>query len=240
MTMRLVPALALVLTVSAACDKKGAPERAADPVAVAAAPAVVAEAPKPPPPPAPPAPPKPVVKTGVLDLQLQEIDGGWKLITPRATQTFTAKPSVERQDAKTPFGDTIPGAVAMVESGDRFGGLIYIPIPKNIPYDVKKGLKGARDGMLGMFEGAYDAKDEPAKLGPWTANHVVAEGSREGHRFHVEAWIAYDPVGHTVYGLMALRMPTDLDGIGAMHDAFAIREDAVADVEPVKKLTKAK
>jgi hypothetical protein len=227
--MRLVPALVLVLSVSAACDKKGPPERGADPVAVAAAPSVAVEAPKPPPP--PPAPPKPVTKTGVLDLQLQEVDGGWKLITPRATQLFTAKPSVERQDARSPFGDMIPGAVAMVEAGDRFGGLIYIPIPKDIPYDVKKGLKGARDGMLGMFEGPYDAKDEASKLGPWTANHVIADGQRSGQRFHVEAWIAFDPVGRTVYGLMSLRTPSDLDGISTLHDGFTLREDAVAEAD---------
>jgi hypothetical protein len=114
----------------------------------------------------------------------------------------------------------------MVEGNDRFGGLIYIPIPKDIPYDVQKGLKGARDGMLGMFEGKYDAKDEKTTLGGLEANHVTAEGSREGHRFHVEAWIAFDPVGRTVYGLMALRMPSDLEGIAKMREGFELRPDA--------------
>src|SRR6185369_6389165 len=117
-------------------------------------------------PPPPPKPAKPAEKTGVLDLELQEVDGGYKIITPRITQFFATRPQVQRQDAQTPYGDTIPGGVAIVEGGDRFAGLIYIPIPKDIPYDVKKGLKGARDGMLGMFEGPYDAKDDKTKLGP--------------------------------------------------------------------------
>lgn len=237
--MRLVPAFVLALSLVSACDKKeggggfGSPPPAdpvakgtdpakADPGKPAVAPADPAKAEPPPPPPAP----KPVMATGVLDLDLQEVPGGWKIITPRYTQFFTSKPNVARQDAQTPFGDTIPGAVAMVEGNDRFGGLIYIPIPKDIPYDVKKGLKGARDGMLGMFDGKYDAKDEVTTLGGLEANHVTAEGSREGHRFHVEAWIAYDPVGRTVYGLMALRMPSDLEGISKMRDGFELRPDA--------------
>lgn len=257
--MRLVPILVLALSV-AACDKStsksGGPlgagpeapaapgakpaadpvtkDKAAEPGAKAAEP--VAKAPE---------PPKPVTKTGVLDLEMQEVEGGYRVITPRVTLMFPAKPTVQRQDAKTPFGDTIPGAVAIVESGNRFSGLIYIPIPKDLPYDVPKGLKGARDGMLGMFEGKYEAKDEKVKLGPFSANHVIADGSRGGHAFHVEAWIAYDKVGHTVYGVMSLRTPDDLEGIATLPAGFVLRTDAkaaapnpedVSDVDAVKSL----
>ena len=232
--MRLVPILALTLSLSA-CDKKPAPSEGAASAAAAKAEAVKTEAAKPEPKqpePKKPEPPKPVTKTGTLDLELQEVAGGYKLITPRFTQLFTTKPQVQRQDAQTPFGDTIPGAVALVEGGDRFAGLIYIPIPKDIPYDVAKGLKGARDGMLGMFEGKYDAKDDKTKLGPLDANHVVADGSRGGHKFHVEAWIAYDEGGRTVYGLMSLRMPTDLDGVGKLKDGFELRPDAAPAIAP--------
>lgn len=222
--MRFVPVLAAAaFTFSAACDKKkggDATGGAADPVATA-----TDKADKPAEP-AKPKPPGPIQKTGVLDVELQQVDGGWKVLTPRVSQLFTSKPTVQRQDAQTPFGDTVPGAVALVEGGDRFAGLIYIPIPKDLPYDVPKGLKGARDGMLGMFDPGYTAKDEKSKLGPLEANHVIAEGSREGHRFHVEAWIAYDEGGHSVYGLMALRMPSDLSGIDKLVEGFTIREDA--------------
>jgi hypothetical protein len=229
-----------VFTFSAACDKKKGGEAssggggAADPVAKSADPAKDPKAGDTKPTEAPPAPkpPKAPEKTGVLDVEIQEVDGGWNVLTPRVKQFFTSKPSVQRQDAQTPFGDTVPGAVAMVEGGDRFAGLIYIPIPKDLPYDVPKGLKGARDGMLGMFDPGYTAKDEKSKLGPLEANHVIAEGSREGHRFHVEAWIAYDEGGHSVYGLMALRMPTDLTGLDKLVDGFAIREDAKAAEKP--------
>ncbi|MBL0217679.1 MAG: hypothetical protein IPQ07_27860 [Myxococcales bacterium] len=248
--MRLVPILVLALSV-AACDKstsKNGPspeapaapgakpaadpvtkDKAAEPVAKAADPAAKAAEPAV----KAPEPPKPVTQTGVLDLEMQEVEGGYQVITPRVTLKFPAKPTVQRQDAKTPFGDTIPGAVAVVESGNRFSGLIYIPIPKELPYDVPKGLKGARDGMLGMFEGKYEAKDEKVKLGPFTANHVIADGSRAGHAFHVEAWIAYDPAGHTVYGVMSLRTPDDLEGIAELPAAFTLRADAkVAETEP--------
>ena len=258
--MRFVPVLAAaVFTLSAACDKKkdgdpasGGSAGAADPVAKGSDPAKGGDT-KPgetkpgetklaedKPAPKPPGKPE---KTGVLDVEIQEVDGGWNVLTPRAKQFFTSKPSVQRQDAQTPFGDTVPGAVAMVEGGDRFAGLIYIPIPKDLPYDVPKGLKGARDGMLGMFDPGYTAKDEKAKLGPLEANHVTAEGSREGHKFHVEAWIAYDEGGHSVYGLMALRMPTDLGGLDKLVEGFAIREDAkpaekADDKKPAEKKTK--
>ncbi|MBL9017030.1 MAG: hypothetical protein JNL83_22785 [Myxococcales bacterium] len=157
------------------------------------------------------------------------------MLTPRVSQFFTGKPSVQRQDAKAPSGETVPGAVAMVEGADRFAGLIYIPIPKDLPYDVPKGLKGARDGMLGMFDPGYTAKDEKAKLGPLDANHVIAEGSSQGQRFHVEAWIAYDEPGHAVYGLMALRMPGDLGGLDKLVEGFSLREDAKpAEEKPAK------
>ncbi len=234
--MRLVPLLLLALSATA-CDKAKGTEPSATGSAAAKPEAVVkdtstkeaAKVPEAPPPPKKLAPP---TKTGVLDLEVQEAEGGWKIITPRMTQRFPSKPSVQRQDAQTPFGDTIPGAVAVVEGGDRFTGLIYIPIPKEIPYDVPKGLKGARDGMLGMFDGKYEAKDEKVKLGPLDANHVIAEGSRQGHKFHVEAWIAYDDVGRTVYGLMTLRMPGDLDGIATIPAGFELRPDAPTALPP--------
>lgn len=232
--MRLVPVFVLTLSL-AACDKK--PPASEAPPAVGVSANAVDPAKKEEPKKEEPKkeePPKPVTKSGILDLELQEVAGGYKLITPRFTQTFTTKPQVQRQDAKTPFGDTIPGAVAIVEGGDRFAGLIYIPIPKDIPYDVAKGLKGARDGMLGMFEGKYDAKDDKTKLGPLDANHVVADGSRGGHSFHVEAWIAYDEGGRTVYGLMSLRMPSDLEGVDKLKDGFELRPDAAPAIAPTE------
>lgn len=228
--MRLVPILALSLSLATACDKKPPASEGAGASGMAKTdPAKTGEPKKDEPKkdePKKEEPPKPVTKTGILDLELQEVSGGYKLITPRFTQLFTSRPQVQRQDAQTPFGDTIPGGVAIQEAGNRFVGLIYIPIPKDIPYDVAKGLKGARDGMLGMFEGKYDAKDDKTKLGPLDANHVVAEGSRGGQKFHVEAWIAYDEGGRTVYGLMSLRMPTDLDGVDKLKDGFELRPDA--------------
>ncbi len=243
--MRLVPILAVTLSL-AACDKKPpASEVRPSPGAAASAEVEKAkkeeakkeEAKKEEPKKEEPKkeePPKPVTTTGILDLELQEVAGGYKLITPRFAQFFTTKPAVQRQDAKTPFGDMIPGAIAIVTGDDRFAGLIYIPIPKDIPYDVPKGLKGARDGMLGMFEGKYDAKDDKTKLGPLDASHVVADGSRGGHAFHVEAWIAYDEGGRTVYGLMSLRMPTDLDGVAKLKDGFELRSDAAPAIAPTE------
>lgn len=238
--MRLVPILALSLSLFTACDKKAdnadkAGPTASDPKAVEANKAT--EPKKAEPKPAEPPkeePPKPVTKTGTLDLEMQEVAGGYNVITPRFTQFFPAKPQVQRQDAAAPDGTTIPGAVAIVQSGERFAGLIYIPIPKDVNYNVPKGLKGARDGMLGMFEGKYDAKDDKTKLGPLDANHVVAEGSRGGHKFHIEAWIAYDEGGRTVYGLMSLRMPNDLEGVDKVKEGFQLRPDAAAAVEPVE------
>ena len=237
-SMRLVPILALTLSL-AACEKQqpaseAKPAEAKPAVGVAANTDAVKKAEPKQEAPKREEPPKPVTKTGILDLEMQEVAGGFKLITPRFVQFFTTKPAVQRQDAKTPFGDTIPGAVALVEGGDRFAGLIYIPIPKDIPYDVAKGLKGARDGMLGMFEGKYDAKDDKTKLGPLDANHVVADGSRGGHAFHVEAWIAYDEGGRTVYGLMSLRAPTDLDGVAKLKDGFELRSDAAPAIAPTE------
>ena len=245
--MRFVPAFAVVLALTAACDKKkggepataGGSAGAADPVAkgadTKAGETKAADTTKPADPPPPPKAPKAPEKTGVLDVEIQEVDGGWKVLTPRASQFFTSKPTVQRQDAQTPFGDTVPGAVAMVEAGNRFVGLIYIPIPKELPYDVPKGLKGARDGMLGMFDPGYTAKDEKAKLGPLDANHVTAQGSSQGQRFHVEAWIAYDEPSHAVYGLMALRMPSDLSGLDKLVEGFTIREDAKPADKPADK-----
>jgi len=239
--MRLVSLLALSLSLTTACDKKTSSESTGS-----AAPAVAKTEPgKDPAKPATPAKdepkqeepkaeqsPKPATKTGILDLELQEVAGGYKVITPRFTQFFPSLPQLQRQDAKTPSGDTIPGGVAIASGGNRFAGLIYIPVPKDTPYDVAKGLKGARDGMLGnMFEGKFTAKDDKAKIGPLDASHVVAEGSRSGQKFHVEAWFAYDPGGRTVYGLMSLRMPTDLEGIDKFPAGFEKRADAAPDME---------
>ena len=94
--MRFVPAFVAVLALTAACDKKkegdpasGGTAGAADPVAKGGDTAKSGNnsgETKPGDPPAPPKPPKAPAKTGVLDVELQEVDGGWKVLTPRASR----------------------------------------------------------------------------------------------------------------------------------------------------------
>ena len=201
--------------------------------AAAATPTKAAEPVKAPEPPAPPKPEAPVA-TGVLDLQLEHTPaapGGtdtYRVLTPRIAMTFKIKPQVQRQDTQAPDGTTIPGAIAVAEAGNQFDGLIYIPIPEGVTYDVKKGLKGARDGVLKMFESQATPRDEATTLGPFKANHLIAEGARAGHEFHLEAWFAFDDTSRAVYGLLALREKGVVAGIAELHDGFVLREGVAA------------
>lgn len=223
--MRTLPVL--VLVVAAACSKsepsKKEPASGTGKASTAAAAATppAAKEKKPPPPPTP---------TGVLDLEIQRMpaDGAtrasYHLLMPKFSQQFRARPKVERQDTPTPDGlAKIASAFAISSVGETFDGLIYVPIPEDIEYDVPKGLKGARDGMLKMMK-ITSVKDEESTLGPLKANHVTATGSAQGQKLRVEAWIAFDDASRTLYGLMALRKEGVRDGIDALHAGFTARD----------------
>ena len=225
--------LALLLT--SACDKSGsaAAKAAADQAAAAKASAAEKAAKPAPVEPAiveaaiePPGPPE---STGVLDLQLQRIPGAggkesFRVLSPRVTIDLNTRPAMSKEDMAAPDGSMIPAAIGLSSNNTGADGFLYLPIPKDRVYNVETGIKGARDGFMKMFDPGYKAKDEPAKLGPFDATHVIADGERGGMKLHVEAWIAWDASAYTMYGVMALRMQGDATGVAALASSFKLRD----------------
>ena len=120
----------------------------------------------------------------------------------------------------------------MVEGSDRASGLMYMPIPKDRTYDVTKGIEGARDGFMKPFDPGFKMTHEPAKLGPFDAMHMTADGTRRGTRTHMEAWIAWDATAHSMYTVMAIRMGDDLAGIDTLARTFALRDGQTVGAAP--------
>ena len=213
----------LALLLAAACSKSGGD---ADVRAMAASAKV-----------APPTVAAPSEKTGVLDLELQLLrtaGGGdqYRLQTPRISLDFNQLPQVSAKDIPGPDGTPLPTAMAMVEGSDRASGLMYMPIPKDRTYDVTKGIEGARDGFMKPFDPGFKMTHEPAKLGPFDAMHMTADGTRRGTRTHMEAWIAWDATAHSMYTVMAIRMGDDLAGIDALARTFALRDGQTVGAPP--------
>ncbi len=224
----------LALLLSTACDKSGTTADKAAALSAsdqaAAAKASVAEKAAPPAPVAPTIPPPgPPESTGVLDLQLQRIPGAggkesFRVLSPRVSIDLDTRPAMSKEDMAAPDGSMIPAAMGLSSSDSGADGFLYLPIPKDREYNVETGIKGARDGFMKMFDPGYQAKDEPAKLGPFDATHVIADGERQGLKLHVEAWIAWDASAYTMYGVMALRMQGDATGVAALANSFTLRD----------------
>lgn len=209
----------LILVLTAACDKSGggAAERGERAAAESEARVLAAKAADTAATPPVSAPPE---KTGVLDLELQRVTDSagvslYRILSPRISLEFASLPALAAKDIPAPDGTLVPTGMAMIEGSASADGLMYMPVPKDRAYDLATGIAGTRDGFMKPFDPGYKMTHEPAKLGPFDAMHMIADGTRRGTKTHMEAWIAWDPTAHIMYTVMAIRMSDDHAGIGS-------------------------
>lgn len=142
-----------------------------------------------------------VTKTGVLDLEIIEKAGMFTLHDSTYRVTFPSKPQVEQTDSAAPNGTKLPGAVATATIGnDQAYGMILIVIPKGIPYDAKKGMKGARDGMIRQVN-AKVVSENAMKIAGVPGRRTIATATIDGQKLTLELQFAYDKKRHAVFGL---------------------------------------
>ena len=201
-----IAALALV-----ACDKdKGKSPDPAPAPAVApsspdkpidkTAPPPVAEKPKADEPPAKPAEPK-VTKTSALDLELVEQDGKYTLRDDAYEVTFPVKPEVTGGLQPAPNGMNLRTATAMGQkSNTEAFAFFMIPIPKDVPYDVKVGLDGARDGAIRNINGTLISEVETT-VGGIKGRKVLASTEMGGQKLYLQMHYAFDKAHNTMVGM---------------------------------------
>lgn len=142
-----------------------------------------------------------VTKTGVLDLELAEQAGMFTLRDDQYRVTFPAKPALEKTDSVAPDGTKLPGAVATATIGnDQAFGMILILIPKDVPYNAKKGLKGARDGMVRQI-GAKVIEEKAITIAGVPGRRTLASATVDNKKLTFEMQFAYDKKRHAVFGL---------------------------------------
>ena len=130
----------------AGCDKAGAPAstKGSGDVSKPMTPPVAVEKMVP-----PDASAERVSPAGALDFELVEKVGSYTLRDKAYEATFQSTPKVQPQEQSTAGGIKLHGLMAISEIGELEAyGLIVLPIPRNVAYDIPKGMHEARDGMF--------------------------------------------------------------------------------------------
>jgi hypothetical protein len=195
---RLGPIAALLaLLVTTSCDKKEpAPvERPGDSAA----------AKKPPkdkdkPAVAPVEAPETVTKTGVLDLELATRGSRYTVRNATFDLTFPVRPTVQEQTDKGADGTVLHSGLALGTKGSEELGFFVMPIPKDVAYDVKKGLTGARDGAMNNI-GATILSETDTKIGGLAGRKVSASAMNGGQKLFVDLFLAWDEPHRQLFGV---------------------------------------
>ena len=207
----------------AACDKHGPPvstKGSGDTKPVVTAPVAVEKVA---PADATPAPER-VSPSGALDFELVEKVGSYTLRDKAYEATFQSTPKVERQDQTTAVGIKLHGLMAIASIGVLEAyGLIVLPIPRNVPYDIPKGMHEARDGMFKAM-GATMTSDKDFVVGGLPGRQAVGKASLQGTDMRIELRLAFDKPHNTMVGLMALTKSEDLDAeVGGFLKSFTVK-----------------
>ena len=104
--------------------------------------------------------------------------------------------------------------------------LLYMPIPKDRPYDGTRGMAVTIEEMLATTPPAERPTSEPSKLGPLDALHIVMESRPKdatAKPFHFEGWAAWDEPARTLYALEMSTVEPAGEYIKTVHSSFAPR-----------------
>jgi hypothetical protein len=180
--------------------------------------------------------------TGVLDLET--VPHGDATIVRDAAYSFEFPwaPKVEQVDSPIPDGGKLAGAtvIGLAPDGARGVGVMMLPVPKSQPYDVKKGIAGARDGILGAIQATL-LTEKVARLGPFSGKKITASAALGGTQYAIEVILAWDPGHHTMIGLYSLMPATkgvDRAPIDAFYASFQVKAGAAPPATLTESLPK--
>lgn len=136
--------------------------------------------------------------TGVLDFDLSEKGSAWVLSDDAFSLSFPGKPSVEMADQQA-AGMTVHTMAATYIAGNDVFGFFAVPVPKGVEYDVKAGIKGARDGALGKIHGTV-VSDEDTTMAGLKGKHTVGTATLQGTKFRLDIYVVWDEAHRTLLG----------------------------------------
>ncbi len=165
-----------------------------------------------------------VKPAGALDFELVEKVGSYTLRDKAYEATFQSTPKIQPQDQVAASGIHLHGLMAIASIGELEAyGLIVLPIPSNVPYDIPKGLHDARDGMFNAMN-AKMTKDQPFKVGGLDGSQAIGTTTLQGTPMRIELRIAFDKPHNTMVGLMALTKSEDLGSeVGGFLNSFLVK-----------------
>ena len=134
----------------------------------------------------------------VLDLEIVDRGGGKFTVRDDAySLTFPGKPDASVSPQQAPNGQPLEPASVMVATNDDVYGFFMMPIPKELPYDVKVGMDAARDGAFGNVQGKV-TKEITTTLGGLTGRKSVGTANFGGKNVTIELTMAWDAGHHTL------------------------------------------
>jgi hypothetical protein len=139
--------------------------------------------------------------TGVLDLELVEHGKLFVLRDEAYEISFPIKPLIEGSDQVAPSGAKLHTASVVASNDSEIYGLLLIPVPKGIPYDIEKGLTGARDDALKNIN-AKLVSETPTPFGGLQGRKATGRAEVGGKDLQIDFYFAYDKYHHTMIGLL--------------------------------------
>jgi len=139
--------------------------------------------------------------TGVLDLELVEHGKQFVLRDEAYEIAFPIKPLVEGGDQVAPNGAKLHTANAVASNDSDIYGLLMIPVPIGVPYEIEGVLTGARDDTLKNIN-AKLVSETQTTFGGLQGRKAIGRTEVGGKELHIDLYLAYDKSHHTTIGLL--------------------------------------
>jgi hypothetical protein len=142
-----------------------------------------------------------VTKTSALALELVEQSGKYTVRDEAYEVTFPVRPEVTGGVQPAPNGMNLRTATAMGQkSNTEAYAFFMIPIPTDVPYDVKVGLDGARDGAIKNINGTLISEVETT-IGGIKGRKVIASTEMGGQKLYLQMHYGWDAGHNTMVGM---------------------------------------
>jgi hypothetical protein len=139
--------------------------------------------------------------TGVLDLELVEHGKLFVLRDEAYEIAFPIIPQVEGRDQVAPSGAKLHTASVVASNDSDIYGLLLIPVPQGVPYEIEKGLTGTRDDTLKNIN-AKLVSETQTTFGGLQGRKATGRAEAGGKDLQIDFYFAYDKSHHTMIGLL--------------------------------------
>ena len=154
-----------------------------------------------------------ITKAVALDFDLVDNGTSFVLQDSAFAVTFPKHPKVKVEAKTSASGIALSPLTAVATIDEDFYVLVVLPIPKDVPYDVDKGMSGTRDGALGNISGTIVSESATTLGGIAKARKTVATAVVGGKTLRVDMIVAWDDTHRCLIAIFTATTATDSTAI---------------------------